>query len=447
MIQEYEGLFRSNRNEARSIASLVFLFFLLLPCFLIAQSDDWDVIDSVESLAFYTFNDIDCAGTSTCAYVADSGGLRSVARVTFDGGGSWQTVIKDDADLGIPYLPPRYLAVAMPSDSTVVILVNDNLIITTQNLGSTWDSTAFDHVRGRLNSLEFANATFGLTAGPRHWSYVTFDGGTTWIRTDSITVELSVKSGHVAQSGDLILLLGRDSIRRMAISNDSGKSWSYREVPDHVEDLDFLDGQVGFGVGGVRQDLEYELDLVVRTTDGGRTWEEVHRKWDPAAYGLRSVSFADASHGLATGGGGKILRSTDGGTSWLRLPYDCDTLAEPCNVGKVVYESLSVAYAIGTHAKLLKYQPDSDVGDISEFIGTENSGLAYIVKNNELLIPTASIGTSTFRLFTIDGRAVLIAPLEQGSTSVSLPPSLSPGNYLGQLECASPVSFLVVKVR
>jgi len=53
---------------------------------------------------------------------------------------------------------------------------------------------------------------------------------------------------------------------------------------------------------------------ILRTTDGGRTWEPVR---SPAAsWSLSAVYFRDRREGWAVGFGGQILHSADGGLSW-----------------------------------------------------------------------------------------------------------------------------------
>jgi photosystem II stability/assembly factor-like uncharacterized protein len=54
---------------------------------------------------------------------------------------------------------------------------------------------------------------------------------------------------------------------------------------------------------------------IVRTTDGGATWE---RQTSGTKNFLAGVSFVDANTGTAVGVAGTILR-TDGGATWERL--------------------------------------------------------------------------------------------------------------------------------
>jgi hypothetical protein len=53
---------------------------------------------------------------------------------------------------------------------------------------------------------------------------------------------------------------------------------------------------------------------ILRTTDGGTTWVS---QISGTTNWLYSVSFTDANTGTAVGDGGAILRTTDGGTTWV----------------------------------------------------------------------------------------------------------------------------------
>ena len=63
---------------------------------------------------------------------------------------------------------------------------------------------------------------------------------------------------------------------------------------------------------------------ILRTTDGGGTW--VARSSGTTKH-LRDVSFADVNNGTAVGNSGTIVRTTDGGATWVE--QDSGTVANP----------------------------------------------------------------------------------------------------------------------
>jgi photosystem II stability/assembly factor-like uncharacterized protein len=105
---------------------------------------------------------------------------------------------------------------------------------------------------------------------------------------------------------------------------DGGKTWQKLTVPDAAA-LDFRD------VEAIDANVAYVLSIgagpqsrIYKTTDAGKTWRVQFTNDDPKAF-YDAMAFWDATHGLAISDSvdGKfvILRTTDGGT-WTRVPPD-----------------------------------------------------------------------------------------------------------------------------
>ncbi len=93
------------------------------------------------------------------------------------------------------------------------------------------------------------------------------------------------------------------------ISDDGGLNWTQPQTHTRatLTGVHFHDRETGWVVG--------HDALILRTRDGGKTWEEVYS--DPEdERPLFDVWFDDADRGLAIGAYGLMLRTTDGGTSW-----------------------------------------------------------------------------------------------------------------------------------
>ncbi len=56
------------------------------------------------------------------------------------------------------------------------------------------------------------------------------------------------------------------------------------------------------------------MGLILRTTDGGTSWVPQTSESLQIFYG---VSFADANNGIIVGFAGEILTTTDGGSNWV----------------------------------------------------------------------------------------------------------------------------------
>ncbi len=106
---------------------------------------------------------------------------------------------------------------------------------------------------------------------------------------------------------------------------DGGRSWQDVSPPGAVaeglelRDIEAFDARraVALSIG------EGEASRVLRTEDGGATWTETFRNPDPRAF-YDCLTFFDARHGLAMSdpvdGRFRILSTDDGGRNWRVLP-------------------------------------------------------------------------------------------------------------------------------
>jgi len=109
-----------------------------------------------------------------------------------------------------------------------------------------------------------------------------------------------------AVDGALVVVGERGHI---LISQDGGESWRQADVPTRatLTGVYFQDRQLGWVVG--------HDSVILRTTDGGTSWERVH--WAPEDEApILDVWFSDAEDGLAIGAYGSFFRTSDGGVTW-----------------------------------------------------------------------------------------------------------------------------------
>lgn len=106
---------------------------------------------------------------------------------------------------------------------------------------------------------------------------------------------------------------------------DGGKTWQpvSASTTDVLRDIFFLDENNGWLVCEVNV---YELKLkdeprayLMRTMDGGATWERVDIKGAEVDERLVRAVFNRSGRGWAFGEGGVIFSTRDGGTTWTRL--------------------------------------------------------------------------------------------------------------------------------
>lgn len=86
-------------------------------------------------------------------------------------------------------------------------------------------------------------------------------------------------------------------------------------VDYRINDIFFIDENIGFAVGGDR----FTEGYILKTNDAGDTWSRISESQidsDSILQTFNSIDFLDENIGEIVGHGGKIARTTDGGNTW-----------------------------------------------------------------------------------------------------------------------------------
>lgn len=136
------------------------------------------------------------------------------------------------------------------------------------------------------------------------------DGGTTWVLVDVGSV-----LGQFVPEQDALFALDEHNIWLGATggyiyySEDGGATWIEQETgvitANDINGIGFKDKEVGFAVS--------DVDEILRTLDGGDTWEEVGNTGTGDK--LWAVKYS-LNHWWVTTAGGEIYYSTDNGDTW-----------------------------------------------------------------------------------------------------------------------------------
>ncbi|MDD3643385.1 MAG: YCF48-related protein [Candidatus Krumholzibacteria bacterium] len=198
---------------------------------------------------------------------------------TTDGGTNWiehpQSKIVTTADLN---------AVTFFGTSGWLGGDNDAIWLTIDN-GATW--TLAQAFGDEVEAISFASALVGVAAVDASGCWYTTDGGVTWTQG--------------------AMNLG---------------PWSYSRTD--IEEILMIDASnaVATGWGSM---VGPQPTIIVRTTDGGQTWNIANTDyhWETYGYGYGLSRFADGEIVLAGGSSGSagfVLHSTDNGVTWTSTP-------------------------------------------------------------------------------------------------------------------------------
>ena len=194
-----------------------------------------------------------------------------------------------------------------------------------------------------LNDASFAGGR-GFAVGEAGTVLRSDDGGASWV---GLASETQSNLTHVQALDASTLLVGgactlREStdagasFRRLAVTESEGR------CPNAIASFSFLDANTGF--------VELAGGQILSTKDGGSTLEAKASVQGPAVGG---IDFLSPSTGFAItydpdGGGGHILRTTDGAASWTSVA------STPARLSQITFVTPAIAYAVGANSTLLR---------------------------------------------------------------------------------------------
>lgn len=153
--------------------------------------------------------------------------------------------------------------------------------------------------------------------------------------------------------------------------------WERVRVPtsDPLHDIFFLNDSLGWS-------YSYGTGLILKTTDSGVNWDVVSRL--DSVY-FEQIQFVDASVGYLCGGNNHVLKTMDGGLSWvsIAIPHSSDAL-------------FHLTYAMHFHDRLIGWAAQSSFG--------------LIARNNRTYVDWAN------------GRHRILQTTDGGENWIALPP-------------------------
>ncbi len=187
--------------------------------------------------------------------------------------------------------------------------------------------------------------------------YETQDGGSTWHAVTGLPgapvkgiCAIDILSTRFINAGvlderTLIHAGGRvGSPASLLRSLDGGKSWSHIDMTPWVAmivDVKFFDAMHGVVFAGSDADVEKSHALIVTTQDGGKTWQKAYESTRPfeltwkGAFANRQVGFATVQSYNPDKNLGQryVLKTVDGGKSWVEMPLVNDFAVREFGVG------------------------------------------------------------------------------------------------------------------
>lgn len=187
----------------------------------------------------------------------------------------------------------------------------------TTDSGKTWQvDTAFNESRTVYFGDSLIWSIKALQSTPRRWHYWlrnSSDLGKTWHKI--VTTNSSVEYMAFPDANNGWLLTYSDTL--IHFNNATGFTVQYTGNKSNLNKLYFIDNKHGWVIGGYSSPYNNDFfPLLLRTTNGGNTWENITNK----TYLINDVVFMDENNGWGVGYDinhqGALLETSDGGKNW-----------------------------------------------------------------------------------------------------------------------------------
>ncbi len=274
----------------------------------------------------------------------------------------------------------------LPSGRIVVaggLLTNDAItsLFYSDDSASTWNFV-IDTVNAMMNGLHFPTATTGYTVGNSGKLFKSVNAGQTWVPL-ALSGNISSRDFHgvyftdantgIAVGGDRT----NDSIQTIIKTIDGGQNWNVvaDNLGSRLLNVRFIDANKGYAVGA--------FGKILKTTDGGLSWIPVTVPNSLATRQFCDVYFFNTSTGIVVGGAPNdtmqtIIKTTDGGATWSIIS---DSLSPMLN--SVYFYNSYEGYVTGNHG-VIKYTNNQGNTWTSETItGNDQSELFDVFFLNE----------------------------------------------------------------
>jgi photosystem II stability/assembly factor-like uncharacterized protein len=289
-------------------------------------------------------------------------------------------------------------------DSTTGYAVGDSgIILKTYNGGLLW-STLISGTINNLWSVYFTDINTGYTVGANGTILKTSNAGLNWTKLSSGVPQALYSTFFINQNvGFAVGGGGYGSMGIVLKTTDGGMTWNSKTLGSFslscFLSVVFTSPDTGYICGGFDA-FQIDAALILQTTNSGESWRKLLFEYSNSKFlGLNSISFNYENMGYVVGTIGRILKSSNIDTIWTE-----QTSGTSFNLNSVTFTTktlgITSCYAVGMQGTILKNYNGNDSW-VSQTSGTSenlnsvtfvNANKGYIVGDNGIILATPNGG-------------------------------------------------------
>jgi photosystem II stability/assembly factor-like uncharacterized protein len=203
-------------------------------------------------------------------------------------------------------------------------------ILKTTNGGETFfqqfQLTEIDSMSFGFRSVAFNNPQLGWAGSTSGLLLRTTNGGTNWLRIDTIISPPPIGFCDISVVGDSVFygsgrLNGPTNVIKSTNAGLTFENIDMGAYTNYQVGIYFFNKDSGFVAG--RSNLISEGSVICFTSDGGKTWVKRYRSFIQSEHAW-NITFVNSQVGYATiekyiPGNGNIVKTTNGGVNWVRM--------------------------------------------------------------------------------------------------------------------------------
>ena len=350
-----------------------------------------------------------CLDSSNCYTIGDLND-RIILYKSTDQGLSWFEVF-DKFDDKTTFFRNVFKC-KMIDSNYIYITYEDRVVLDlTTNGGKSFKTVAFGELTERKNeyfydlSVYSKNISAGLSLSSLIYTNDNWESHTIVTIPDSIN---SYTPLFHLDSNNIIVARYNDFNLDFIKFNKQDEKWSIwsrgeKRVNEYEKlvNLQFLNDSLGYACG--HQNIlnsEFAIDLIWKTTNGGKSWVKIMNQLNEPKLGLRGIFFQNENHGIVIGNWGKILETTDGGESWFQHPIQKEMASLGSEIVWAGSTPLFAAWSVG----IFRLETITDVEELSS---DEKFRVFQSGHNLEIAINDESYSTYSFSLYNSSGQSLM----------------------------------------